>query len=66
LGECVGVGTSGDRCLGHCGVTNQAAGALIAAMTWLGRWVWLCGLQGKRGKGLETLVIACGYMPKGS
>jgi len=31
--ECVGVGTSGDRCLGYCGVTNQAAGALIAAMT---------------------------------
>jgi len=33
MGECAGVGTSGDRCLGYCGVTNQAAGALIAAMT---------------------------------
>jgi len=34
MGECVGVGTSGDRCLGYCGVNNQAAGSRNAAMTW--------------------------------
>ena len=52
--------------LGNCGVTNQAAGSRNAAMTWLGRSVWLSRLRGKRGKGLETLAIACGYMAKGS
>jgi len=33
MDECVAVGTSGDRCLGYCGVTSQAAGSLFAAMT---------------------------------
>jgi hypothetical protein len=32
----------------------------------LGRRVWLGRRQGKGGKGLETLVIACGHMTNGS
>ena len=32
----------------------------------LGRKVWLGRRQGEGGKALETLVIACGHMPKRS
>jgi len=42
MGECAGVGTSGDRCLGYCGVTNQAAGARIAGLTcWAEVFGWV-------------------------
>ena len=50
---------------GNCVGTNQVAGARIPAMTRLGRRFWLGRRQGKGGKGLETLVIACSHIPKG-
>jgi hypothetical protein len=52
--------------LGNCRVTNQVDGARNAGMMCWVEGFWLGRCKGKEGKGLETLVIACGHMTKGS